>query len=106
MMYGLSDVGPSTGTTHQGAHAGQGMRNMGLVWGIENMVYVTLGHGSQGIGLEMQQRDRSQKDPFHVSAWGFSTKQQEPIFSSHKGLSVFCLLLPVSSDAKEWECPG
>jgi len=34
------------------------MRNTGLVWGVENVVYMMLGHGSQDTGLEIQQQDR------------------------------------------------
>lgn len=80
------------------------MRTTGLVWGTENTVYRVLGHRAWGVAME--QAPGSRRDPFRVSAWGSSTKQQGPIVSSHKGLSVFCLLLPVSLDAREWECPG
>lgn len=99
-MYSRSDLGPSPHTTHRGTHAGQGMRNTGLLWVMENVVCMMLGHGSQGRGLEIQQRDRlpGRRRTLSMSAWGFSTKQQEPICSSHKGLSVFlppppCLFL-------------
>lgn len=37
-------MGRSAWNAHQGAHAGQGMRTTGLVWGTENMVYRVLGH--------------------------------------------------------------
>lgn len=104
-MYGLSDVGPSARTTRQGTHAGQSMRNTGLVWGVENVVYMMLGHGSQDTGLEIQQQDRlpGRRRTLSMSVCQFSPLTKACLFF---GFFFFCLLLPVSFNAKEWECPG
>lgn len=104
VMYGLSDVGPSACTTHQGTHAGQGMRNTGLVWGIENMVYMMLGHGSQDTGLQIQQWDRL---PGHRRTLSISVCQFSPLTKACLFFFFFFFASSsVSFDAKEWECPG
>lgn len=79
----------ATWNVHQGTHTGQGVRNTGRGICDAGTKYMTWGHGTQGIKIQQ----RGPEDPFHVSAWGPSMQQREPIFSSHKGQSVFCLLL-------------
>lgn len=78
----------ATWNVHQGTHTGQGVRNTGRGICDAGTKYTTWGHGTQGIKIQQ----RGPEDPFHVSAWGPSMQQQEPVFSAHKGQSVFCLL--------------
>lgn len=99
----------ATWNVHQGTHTGQGVRNTGRGICDAGTKYMTWGHGTQGIKIQQ----RGPEDPFHVSAWGPSMQQQEPIFSSHKGQSVLpppppFLWVPKSGHIpEEWgpECP-
>lgn len=103
----------STWNAHQATHTGQGRRSLGPVMGHRQRNVCEAGHGSermtQGQGTQGAGFDRWQwgtEGPFFMSVPGAPAWSSRSQFSPlTKACLLFFLLLPVSLDAKEWECP-
>ena len=112
MIQGVSDMGRSTWTVHQGTQAGQGMRSTGSgmghrehgVWDAgRGSKYMTQEQGPQGTGFDV--RPRGTEGPFFMSVPGAPACGSRGQFSPLTKACLVCLLLSASLDAKEWECP-